>query len=228
MTAYLDSGYPVYAEGGDFGYGNRNNELWPYFGATYVGDGNDQTTGNVQSLTGEAGTLAQGMSFSYPYQQGPDSWVDQLDAGSGTVVLRSQENIGRVVCNETPTYRTIVSATIFGASSGNDREALLAGYMDYFMLGTGIGQSGTWPQPARTAVVPSVARIGRAVRLETSGPARELRVFDVNGRALTEWRLPAGEAATIWHIGTEIPPGAYFLQARAAGRITAHPFTVVR
>ncbi|MBN2465709.1 hypothetical protein JXD38_08845 [candidate division WOR-3 bacterium] len=228
LTAYLDSGHPVYAEGGDFGYSNATSELWPYFGASYLGDGQPSSTGNVQSLNGEAGTLAEGMGLTYLYQQEPDNYVDELGSDGGTVVVRSQENIGRVVCNETPTYRTVLSATIFGASSGADREALLAGFMDYLLPGTGIGQNRTLPQPAGAALVPSVARVGRGVRLETSGPARELRVLDVSGRTLAEWRLPAGGAAAVWHIGPDVAPGAYFLQVRAAGRSDTHPFTVVR
>jgi len=228
LVAYLNSGHPVYAEGGDFGYSNRTSELWPYFGATYLGDGQPSGTGNVQSLTGETGSLADGLSVTYPYQQSPDSYVDEFGADGGAIVLRSQDNVGRVVSRETPVYRTVLSSTIFGATSGTDCDTLMAAYIDYLLLGTGINQGGT-PQPAaRTAVVPSVARVGHGVRLETSGPARELSVLDVSGRIHSGWSLPAGEAVTTWNVGTDVAPGAYFLQVRAAGSTVAYPFTVVR
>jgi len=228
LIAYLNSGHPVYAEGGDFGYSNGTSELWPFFGASYLGDGYDSATGNVQSLTGEAGSFADGLSLMYPYQQSPDSYVDEFGADGGAIVLRSQDNIGRVVSNETPTYRTILSSTIFGATSGADHDAMVTAYMDFLMLGTGINQGGT-PQPAAgAAVTPSVTRVGRGVRLATSGPARELSMLDVSGRVVTNWQLPAGDAVTTWNVGSAVAPGAYFLQVRAGDRTDTHQFTIVR
>ncbi len=228
LISFLNSGRPVYAEGGDFGYSNRTSELWPFFGTSYLGDGWGNTTGNVQSLTGEAGSFAEGFSFGYPYQQGPDSYVDEFGADGGTVILRSQDGIGRAVCNEASGYRTVLSSTVFGATSGTDHDALMTAYMDYLVLGTGISQNDKPWLAARVAVVPSVARVGRAVRMQTSGPARELTVLDVSGRAVTGWQLPAGDAVTTWNVGSEAAPGAYFLQVRADGRTDTHPFTIVR
>ena len=228
LISFLNSGRPVYAEGGDFGYSNGTSELWPFFGASYLGDGYASTTGNVQSLTGETGSFASGLGFTYPFQQEPDSYVDELGADGGAIVMRSQDGIGRVVSNESPVYRTVLSSTIFGATSGTDHDALMAAYMDYLVLGTGISQ-GDKPRPAaRAAVVPSVARVGRAVRLETSGPARELSVLDVSGRLVSTWQVPAGDAVTTWSVGSAVAPGAYFLQVRAGGRTDTHQFTIVR
>jgi len=228
LISFLNSGRPVYAEGGDFGFANNASELWPFFGTSYLGDGYANTTGNVQSLTGEAGTFAEGMQFEYPYQQGPDSWVDEFGADGGTVILRSQDGIGRAVSNEASGYRTVLSSTILGATSGTDSDALTTAYLDFLLLGTGVSQSDKRPMAAPAAVVPSVARVGRAVRLHTSGPARELAVLDVAGRVLADWYIPAGDAATTWNVGSRVVPGAYFLQVRANGRTDTHPFTIVR
>ncbi len=228
LISFLNSGRPVYTEGGDFGYANSTSELWPFFGTSYLGDGYGSSTGNVRSLTGEPGSFVEGLLFEYPYQQGPDSWVDEFGSDGGTVILRSQDSIGRAVCNEASGYRTILSSTIFGAMSGTDGDALMAAYMEYFVLGTGISQNEQPRIVATAAVVPSVARVGRAVRLETSGPARELSVLDVSGRVVTNWRLPAGEAVTTWNVGSDVAPGTYFLQVRANGRPETHPFTILR
>jgi hypothetical protein len=226
LVAFLNSGRPVYAEGGDLGFGNNTSELWPYFGTSYLGDGN--STGNVQSLTGEPGTFAEGMSFGYPYQQGPDSWVDEFGSAGGTVVLRSQDNIGRTVCYETSTYRTIASSTIFGASSGTKSDALMSAYMDYLVLGSGISE-GSAPAAAPAATVtPSVARVGAGVRFATSGPARSLTVLDVCGRSVASWQVPAGSAVTTWNVGSNVAPGAYFLRVRGGERSSTHPLAVVR
>jgi hypothetical protein len=142
--------------------------------------------------------------------------------------LRSQDGIGRVVNNETPVYRTVLSSTIFGVTSGTDHDALMAAYMDYLVLGTGISQADDPRAAAKAAVVPSPARVGRTVRFKTSGPARELSVLDVTGRAVTNWQLPAGDAVTTWNVGSAVAPGAYFLHVRAGGRTDTHQFTIVR
>jgi len=227
LISFLNSGRPVYAEGGDLGFSNSTSELWPYFGTSYLGDGWPGSTGNVQSLAGDPGTFADGLSLEYPYQQGPDSYVDEFDADGGTVVLRSQDKIGRAVCYETPTYRTVVSATVFGASSGAKTNALMSAYMDYLVLGTGISEGSAPGGAAAAAVTPSVARAGAAVCFATSGPARRLSVLDICGRSVANWQVPAGDAVTTWNVGSEVGPGAYFLQVRGSARTSTHPFTVV-
>jgi hypothetical protein len=221
LTSFLDSGRPVYAEGTDLGYDNNASELWPYFGTAYLNGG----SGYLRSLTGEPGTFAEGLSFGYLYDQPPGYWVDEFGADGGTAVLRCQESIGRVVSYQASGYRTIVSSTIFGATGDTNRGVLMAAYMNYLMLGTGVSQKG---EQRLTAAIPSVARVGRAVRLRTSGPTRELSLLDITGRVVTAWRLPAGDAVTTWVVGSEVAPGAYFLQVRADGCCDTHRFTVVR
>jgi hypothetical protein len=226
LVAFLNSGRPVYAEGGDLGFSNNTSELWPYFGTSYLGDGN--STGNVQSLTGEPSTFAEGMSFEYPYQQGPDSWVDEFGSAGGTVVLRSQDRIGRTVCYEASTYRTIASSTIFGASSEAKSDALMSAYMDYLVLGTGITERTAPTAQATGTVTPSVVRVGAAIRFATSGPARSLTVLDVCGRSVASWQVPAGSAVTTWNIGSSIAPGAYFMRVRSSASSSTQSFAVVR
>ena len=224
LMSFLDSGRPVYAEGTDFGYDNNASELWPYFGTAYLSGG----SGYLRSLTGEPGTFAEGLSFGYLYDQPPGYWLDEFGPDRGTVVLRSQDSIGRVVSNQASGYRTVLSSTIFGATGDTNRGTLMAAYMNYLLLGTGISQGrGQRPRMA-AAVVPSVARVGRAVRLRTSGPTRELSLLDVTGRVVTAWRLPAGDAVTTWDVGSEVAPGAYFLQVRAGGRSETRPLAVIR
>jgi hypothetical protein len=226
LISFLNSGRPVYAEGGDFGFSNNTSELWPFFGASYLADG--QATGNVQSLAGESGTFADGLSLTYPYQGPPDAWVDELGADGGTVILRSQENTGRAVCHSGSSYRTVVSATIFGAMTGTDRSALMAAYMDYLLLGLGVGNAGDPAVSFGLAVEPSVARVGQNVSFRLSGPARELAVLDCLGRAVAVWRLESGTGTTSWRVGPDLTPGTYFLRVSGNGRTETHPLVVVR
>jgi hypothetical protein len=78
------------------------------------------------------------MDFDYPYQEGPDSYVDILDVNGGTLYLRDQSETGRAVFYQNSNYHTILSAVIFGAVRGAQREALIEKYIQYLTFGTGV------------------------------------------------------------------------------------------
>lgn len=125
----------MYIEGCDFGAYNSATELYQKFGCDYISDGNPPVIGNIENITGQNSTIAQGLDYSYLYQQGPDSYVDLISANSGTVIYESQDQSGRVVIYEDPItgYRTIHSTLIFGAlRDGTDlKQDLMAVYLDY-------------------------------------------------------------------------------------------------
>jgi hypothetical protein len=208
LTAYLSSGKPVYFEGGDFGYSNSTTELWPYLGTSYLGDGLAGSTGNVQNLTGAAGSFVDGLDFGYQYQQGPDNYVDEFGAAGGTVFYSDQSAIGRAVYYAGDGYRTIVSAVIFGALGPGDESGLMSGYMDYLVTGTGVLEG---PGPAltgRLTATPNPVLPGGSVRINlpfrTNGT---LTVFDAFGRAVREQHV-SGTSADVGL--RDMPAGTYF------------------
>jgi hypothetical protein len=102
----MESGNPVYVEGADIGFNNGTNEIWPYFGASYLGDG--AATGNVSSVYGAAGTFAAQFGFGYLYGEGPDSYINMLGADGGQLLLADQNDIGRAVVRRFLPFRCVV------------------------------------------------------------------------------------------------------------------------
>lgn len=91
----------------------------------------------VRSVSGQSGTIAQGLDYSYLYQQAPDSYVDLISANSGTMIYQCQNPSGRAIIYEDPTsaYRTIHSTFIFGAlrDGTSVKQDLMAAYLDYLL-----------------------------------------------------------------------------------------------
>ena len=65
-------------------------------GCSYDGDG--ESSGNVEYITGLSGTIVDGLSLDYIYDTGPDSFVDIISADGGVLLFESQDSNGRVVC----------------------------------------------------------------------------------------------------------------------------------
>lgn len=207
----------MYAEGGDFGYSNNTNELWPYFGASYLDDG--QATGNVSALNGVSGTFAAGLSFSYPFGTGPDSYVDVLGSAGGTVWLTDQASRGRAVHHRSSSWRTVLSAVIYGALSAERRSVLLAGIANYLLYGTAIARPEPTPAVGRIGLAGNPVRAGRQVALllppDCRGP---VAVFDAAGRQLNGCFDERSSSITV--------PAAGCYVVSAGGQ--ALPFTAVK
>ena len=163
------------------------------------------------------GTIAQGWSFDYLWMQPPDSYVDQLGAAGGTVLLVDQGDTGRAVSNAPGAYRTLVSSVIFGALQGSGRASAMAAYMSFLTAGQAISEERPvelrrfriWPNP--------VAQNG-SLHFTPAEPAG-VTVTDASGRIVAT--LPAG---------TNVLPvrgfaaGVYFARSGAA----VVPFSVLR
>ena len=209
----------MYIEGGDFGYSNSTNELYPYFGCTFVSDGYDYLTGNVQTMTGQSGTFGQGLDLGYMYQQPPDAYVDQIEANGGTVLYRDQSGIGRAVCYAGPTnsYRAVHMATTFGALRTSDvqRDLLATALVDYLLELSGIGSGpGREPRALALTVTPNPAVLQVKFRYRSAKPGR-LEVFDAAGKSVAAWNTApsAGFGLVHWN-GTDrssrrLAPGCY-------------------
>ncbi len=91
LKAFSDAGGALLAIGNDFGEMYDGTSLFgQYFGADYLGPGNDATTGNIDSLVGMPDAFTRGMVFDYPYHQVEDNSVDiiaPLRTGCDTVFM---------------------------------------------------------------------------------------------------------------------------------------------
>jgi len=123
----------VYIEGVDFAYNHYTTELFTFFGCNFIATGGDT---NVQTLTGLNGTLAEGYEFTYQYGTDSDYQVDEISANGGSLILTSQDGIGRGVCYDGyQHYHTIFTSTLLGsminAESPNTKAELMGSYLDF-------------------------------------------------------------------------------------------------
>lgn len=163
------------------------------------------------------------MAFSYPYGESPDAYVDELGGNGGTVFLADQSSIGRAVFYTDGTYRTILSAVIYGAlrQPAFNREQLLAAYVNYLLHGTAVTELPTAPGPA-IEFGPNPVRAGG--RLHIRSAAGTAALYDAFGRKLAERKV---SGYTVWRLDG-LPAGSYMLRLTAEGASVSRPLVVCR
>lgn len=161
------------------------------------------------------------MSFTYPYQQGPDFYVDELGENGGTMFLNCQSSIGRAISFQNANYRTILSSVIFGALTGAQQDALIAKYMEYLSFSTGINEQSVKLETPSLTINPNPVRNNKVIQFNITGKANNLTVFDASGRTVAHWTLnPENENSIVWNLnGKSMPNGTYF------ARLTGFEFT---
>ncbi|UCC12438.1 MAG: T9SS type A sorting domain-containing protein [candidate division WOR-3 bacterium] len=149
LAAFLNSGKGLYIEGCDFGAQNQGTPLYNMFGTTFQDPG--APVGNVSSVTGQSGSLVDGMFFSYLYEDNPDRFVDILTPNGGSLLFESQDSSGRTILYSGPSdsYRAINSSIIFSGlrDSTHTKLELMSMYMDYLSSTTGTQEYGTSAAP---------------------------------------------------------------------------------
>jgi hypothetical protein len=201
---YMESGGPVYVEGCDIGFNNATSDIWPYFGAAYLGDGS--VTGNVSSVRGASGSFAEQLAFGYPFAQGPDSYVDVLGPAAGQLLLLDQADTGRAVVYAAGPYRAVVSSLIAGALRASDRDEFITACASYLVEGIGIAGPKTAAQARPLVLSPNPVRGHGSVRLSRPTTATAT-LYDAGGRPVRT--LPAGAAE---FSAQGLAAGAYLLQ----------------
>jgi hypothetical protein len=241
LTAHIDGGGSVYIEEPNFGGAYYVNgtpttvELWERFNATYV-MGNGRTTGNVQSLTGESGTITADMSFDYDHQGWPDQFVAQIDANGapGTARLLTDDGgLPRGSVYEDPSTGarlTMMPVLLGGFSDGSHPSTRLeyvtrllddggligsTGVVDGAARRHSLGQNAPNPFNPATTVRYSVGREGADV---------DLVVYDVTGRVvrvLADGPHTAGDHEARWDgrddRGRACASGVYFYRLSVDG-----------
>jgi hypothetical protein len=242
LTDYVDGGGSLYVE--EPGFGGRyyvngtaaSIELWNRFHATFTA-GAVRTTGNVESVTGEAGALMDGLSLAYDYQDWPDQFVGLIssndDPGSSQLWL-DQGSDGRgtlYVDPATGSHRYMVPVLLGGMSDGADpstrNEIVTRILADCSILGeTGVdegpsavgnrlGQNAPNPFNPSTSIHFAVGREGARV---------SLAIYDVAGRrvaTLYDGRATAGDHSVRWDgrdgSGRRVASGVYFSRLSVDG-----------
>lgn len=141
LAAYLDGGGRLYMEGGDTWAYNSATAVHAYFHINGDADG----TGDCGPVNGVAGTLTEGMSFTY---SGANAYMDHISPGSGAVTLFTNGSpvYDNGIAYDGTSYLTVGCAFEFGGltdgASPSTKQELLAEILTFF----GVGQT----QPVET------------------------------------------------------------------------------
>ncbi len=167
------------------------------------------------------------MSFTYPYNQGPDAYVDLLDAAGGAVCFRDQSNNGRVVSYNPGSYRTITSAVIYGAQTGADRDRLMAAYANFLTTGLGL-ENGGQATPSSGIHLSSNPVRGGSVSFLAGDGFRHVSVLGSDGRVLANLTLAGTDRrSATWYCG-DAPAGTYVARLSGKAGIVSRTFVVTR
>jgi len=205
---------------------NSSTDLYSYFGCNFVSNGSTSFFGNVITLTGQSGSIAEGKTYGYLYQQGPDHYVDAISSNGGTIFFIDQTDTGRAVSYGGPTnsYRAIHSTIIFGAlqETLNTRNELMASYMEYLTDLTGIKDE---PKPINSGannltIFPNPFVAASNIRWNNPLPSKTvIRIYDQSGRlvrSLLKAKNTSKGSEVGWdgkdNNGKVINPGIYFVQ----------------
>jgi len=194
------------------------------FGCTYAGDGN--ATANVQNVTGQAGTIAEGHVYNYLYGQGPDYYVDAIIANGGTVFYKSQDNLGRAVSYSGPSggYRAIHSTFIFGAlrDAAFTKAMLMTQYTDYLAETADIHEY-TENAITQFTISPNPFSKTTQIRYEIRDAGYgiqdfSLKIYDITGRLVKQLNNPTIQPSNsiVWDgrddHGNNLSSGTYIIR----------------
>ena len=210
------------------------------FGCSFVDHGSASFLGNVMSVLGQDGSFTAGLYYSYLYQQGPDSYVDEIEENGGTIYFKSQDSKGRAVYHGGPSndYRAIHSAFIFGAlrNNGNTKDELMDLYMDYLAELTGIEEYGEEHNSVSFSIFPNPLANNALIRFNLEQPSHVLiNIYNSAGQLISELTnemLNAGNHELAWNVndsrGARLPNGTYFMRVVTDQDVLSKPIVVVR
>lgn len=136
LADFLNAGGALYMEGGDTWYYDPQTPVHSMFKINATGDG----SGDLSTLTGQAGTFTEGMSFVY---NGENAWIDRIEPVSPALKLFQNQSpaYGTAVAYDNGTYKTIGASHEFGGLSDGafTKAALMEEYLTFFgVLSTGV------------------------------------------------------------------------------------------
>ena len=227
-------------EGPDFGSANQFGQLYGMFGCTFIDHGISSSFGNVISLEGQDGSIAEGPSYGYLYQEGPDNFVDEIGENGGTLFFKSQDSKGRAVCYRGPidNYRTIHSTFIFGALTNgmNTKLELMGRYVDYLEELTGIEEFEIEQERISFSVFPNPTRSQAIISFTLAEPGRVMAsIYNAAGqlvKSLAQGTFDAGTHTIAWYVddnrGRELSNGTYILALETSEHAVSKPIVVLR
>jgi len=131
LASYLNQGGRLYMEGGDTWYFDTQTPVHPMFHIIALEDG----SGDLTTLSGQAGTFTDGMSFAY---NGENQYIDRISPGNLAFILFKNQtpDYNPAIAYDAGTYKTIGTSFEFAgledAAFPSTKDNLMQGYLDFF------------------------------------------------------------------------------------------------
>ncbi|MCK9399490.1 MAG: C25 family cysteine peptidase [Bacteroidales bacterium] len=226
LADYLEQGGNLFMEGADTWFYDAPTAVHPMFNIAGLEDGN----GDLAQLDGQAGTIAEGMSYLF---NGDNNYIDHLGAipPAQMMFMNSDPQYGAGVSYDAGTYRTVGFSFEFGGLQDGDKnkDDLMIQILEFFNI------QGVWTdvkdnQPdasVRAGSYPNPFREETVIRFETEKESRvSLEVYNINGQLinrLLEARVGAGIHEVRWDgsssAGNRVAEGMYFYRLQAGNEI---------
>jgi len=253
LTASIDAGGSVYVEEPNFGgtyYVNgtpASRELWSRFHAVHAA-GSGRSIGNVASIMGEPGQVADGQSFAYDYKGWPDQMVGRVtpDGSPGASRLWSdQASNGRGTVYAPPGTgaRLYMVPVLLGGMTDAAYPSTRTEYVRRILADLGlIGTSGVAEAPVarphgleQNAPNPFNPTTTIRYAVGADGARVRLAVYDVAGRLVTvlaDCPAPAGRHEARWDgrdaRGDRVSSGVYFCRLTVDGWSDVKKMTILK
>ncbi len=238
LVAYLSGGGQAYMEGGDcWAYDSARSVYNGHFGISGDADG----SGDLSTVNGIAGTMTDGMSFSYT---GGNSYIDHISPTGGAVLIfrNPSDSQGCGVANDETSYRTIGCSFEFGGlvdgSSPSTKADLMAEILGFFeLIDTAVEDDPVAALSFRLEQNrPNPFNPTTAIAFELPSPGRaELAVYNAAGRrvaTLASGVLDAGRHTAIWNgrneAGDAVASGVYFFRLTAGDETTTRKAVLLK
>ncbi|MCK4328216.1 T9SS type A sorting domain-containing protein [candidate division WOR-3 bacterium] len=237
LLNYISNGGKLYIEGGDVWWYDPTHggfDFNSYFGDTAISDG---STAPVSSVTGAAGSLFEGMSFTY---SGESRYSDRVASKGCTIGFldESGDSIGWYYVNPTLNSRTFgFSVELAGLVDGDfpsTKQEVLRRIYEFFL--TGIEEVQTGPKKFAVSCLPNPVIDYTVLRfqLPEASPV-SIKIYDITGRevnTLYEGKNEKGIYNIRWNCldthGSKIPSGVYFAKFDLGRTTFSQRLVVVR
>jgi len=226
LADYLDEGGNLYMEGADTWYYDDATPVHPMFNITGIEDG----SGDLFQLEGQAGSIAEGMSYAY---SGDNNYIDHLEAiaPAQMMFMNSEPAYGAGVSYDAGTYRTIGFSFEFGGLQDGDKnkDDLMIQILEFFSIEgvwTGVKdndpvtsvRAGSYPNPFRDETV---------IRFETQNESSvSIGVYNISGQLINrlfDAEVGAGVHEVRWDgsnsAGNRVAEGMYFYRLQAGNEL---------
>jgi len=216
-----------------------STDLFSYFGATYDGNGAEQS---ISTISGDNNNFAKLLDYYVSGGYDAHYLIDRLGVSSGNMLFTSEDGYGRIVSNNNSTYRTILSSTVVTSYYDSDylnlKAYMMSEYVNFFLDLVSIidGDSGilatnslgmNYPNPfsSKTTINYSLVEKNNVV----------IDIFSSNGKkinTIVNTRLPAGSYSVDWdgndNNDNTVPAGIYYYQLRTEDYVAARQMIFIK